>query len=223
MTEKKKGFLSSLLFEDVPEPIKATVVPVAPTTAGVTNTSIMATPPVSTISSGQVDQDIIKQLMKVVEDNNVEGYDYFEFRSAIENMKAVIPDEVSRFKAAFAAVSSIVSADKLKATAEFYLSKLDDHKTAFEGFSKKLSQEKVEGKEAKAKSMEQDIINLQTQITKINENIAKLQADKNTLLIESATEKVKIEAIRTNFMTSFDKFVGDIKADIQKITSYLPK
>lgn len=214
--EKKKGLFSSfasVFVEQVPATLESAPMP-SPNTIQTPNTSV---------PSGQLDTDILNKIYKVLEENNLAGYDYFEFRAAIENMKAVIPDEANRFKAAFAAVSSIVSAEKLTTSATFYLQKLEEHKSNFEKFSESMVQEKVVSKEAKAKSVEQTIADKTAKIAELNKDIGVLQNDRMALLTESATEKVKIEAIKMNFTTAFNKIVDEIKADVTKISSYLTK
>ena len=208
---KKRGGLMSLLFTEVAveeekpkvDPVPAPAVTVAP--AGIE----------------QFDQNVYSQFVKLLEENNMEGYDYFEFRSAIENMKAVIPGEAERFKAAYAAVASFVKADKLISSIDFYLSKIDEKKKEFDEYVTSVVGQKVTGKEEQAKALDEKIIKTNEAIAKLNEDIGKLQEERTKLLNESVSEKAKIETVRNGFVSTYNKVVSEINSDKTKIKTYL--
>lgn len=182
-------------------------------------------PPVAPVSqptgTGEVDENIKEQLVQVLLESNVEGYDYLEFRDSINNMQAVIPSEPDRYKAAFAAVSSIVSVDKLTETADYYLSRLDSKKLEFEEAAKAMYEQNVTGKEKDVDSIEQSIAEKQEQITRLNQEISELQQSKMGLQNEAINEKAKIEKVNLNFNTTFDEIYKSIEQDKVKINTYL--
>lgn len=208
---KKKGGLMSLLFtEEVPVETKKVK-------------AVEPIPALTLASTGveQFDQNVYAQFMKLIEENNMEGYDYFEFRNAIENMKAVIPGEAERFKAAYAAVASLVKVDKLILSIDFYLSKIDAKKKEFDEYVTSVVAQKVTGKEEQAKSLDEKIIKTNEAIAKLNEDIGKLQEERTKLLNESVAEKAKIETVRNGFVSTYNKVVAEINSDKTKIKTYL--
>jgi len=217
---KKKGFLKGLLFEDEPE--KPTTVPVEEKQEA----AVPAKPtPVATTkaasAAGEVDVDIQNQLVQVLEDNNVEGYDYFEFKGSLKNMQNVIKNEPERFKAAFAAVASMVSPEKLVETANFYIGKLNDKKEEFGQFVNSMMDEKVVSKEKEATAIDEAVAKKQEQITQLNQEISEAQDKKSTLINEAISEKAKIEKVQANFNLTHVNVISMIEQDIQKIQTYL--
>lgn len=210
-TKKRGGFMSLLFTEETP--VETKKVEAAPVSA-----PALAPAPTGT---EQFDQNVYAQFMKLIEENNMEGYDYFEFRSAIENMKAVIPGEAERFKAAYAAVASFVKADKLILSIDFYLGKIDAKKKEFDEYVTSVVAQKVTGKEEQAKALDDKIIKTNEAIAKLNEEIGKLQEERTKLLNESVAEKAKVETVRNGFVSTYNKVVSEINSDKTKIKTYL--
>ena len=214
METKKKGFLSLFVTETEDSEVKAQA------TASQTETANVSTPTPHAVA-GTIDEDIKKQLLGVLSENNIQGYDYFEFRESLQNMKSVIPSEPDRFKAAYAAVASLVTVDRLVQTADVYVGALQKRKQEFDQYTQGLMEQKVESKETQAKSIEQDMAKMQEQITKLNQNIVQLQEKKTALLNESVAEKSKIEIVKMNFDITYQAVVSNIEQDKQKIKTYL--
>jgi len=226
---KKKGFLRGLLFEDdgkgtskpVPkEEAKTEAQPNAPTAtaAPATQAPTMVT---AATPTGQVDEDIQNQLLQALEEANIDGYDYFEFRGSLENMKAVIPNEPERFKAAYAAVSAMVKPERLIETAQYYIDKLDAKKNEFEALCAQMTEQNVTAKENEAQAIDESIAQKQEQITQLNQQISEVQEQKAALLNEAITEKGKIEKVQVNFNMTHKNVVTRIEQDKTKIQTYL--
>jgi hypothetical protein len=179
------------------------------------------TPSVQSGVSGEVNEDIKEQLTRVLLESNIQGYDYLEFRDSINNMASVIPSEPERFKAAFAAVSSIVTVEKLVETADFYLSRLASKKTEFEEAAQGMYEQNVTAKEGEISAMDQSIAEKQEQITKLNQEISELQQSKIALQNDAITEKAKIEKVNLDFNTTYDEISRSIEQDKTKISTYL--
>lgn len=213
---KKGGILSMFWEPDVKPGDK-----VASETKANPDQSVQTVVSSSSPTMGQIDEGIKNDLLKTLEQNNVDGFDYFEFRTALQNMEKVIPSESDRFKAAYAAVSSFVAANKLVETANFYLQVLQKKQTEFDAYIKKAMDERVVGKSEEAKGYDDSMAEKRSQIDKLNQEIAKLQESKSKVLNESISEKSKIERVSLNFKMTFDEVVRKIQADIQKIQTYL--
>jgi len=211
--EKKKGIFHTLLYREVEAPAEAPAdlkpVVVSPLSA---RAAVM-----------EADQNIYTQLAKVLVDNNLEGYDYFEFRSAVENMKAIIPGEAERFRAAYAAVASMVTPDKLAASIEFYLGKLVEKKTEFDQSVKAMVVQKVESKECQAKNLDSQISDTTKQITDLTTHITQLQGERTKALNEAMIEKSRIESVQSKFTVTYQKLISEITGDQTKIKTYLTK
>ena len=212
--KKKKGGIKSLFFEIDETKTENETEPTESISVSTTLSTPSAAQPV-------LDKDIYAQLIRVLSENNVDGYDYFEFRGSLENMRSVIPAEGDRFKAAFAAVSSIVSIDKIISSADFYLSKLAEKKAEFDKYVQQVTDAKVTDKEAEAAKIKEMIVAKTKEITLLNEEINKLQEVSRIKQNDAVAERAKIETVKNNFNATSNKVVTDIEADKNKISSYL--
>lgn len=173
-------------------------------------------------TAGQIDESIKADLLKTLETGNLEGYDYFEFRSAIKNMEKVIPSEPDRFKAAFAAVESFVTTAKLIETVQHYLGLLNKKSQEFETYAEKIRLERVVAREDQAKQTDGQMAQMRTQIDEINKQISTLQEGKVKLMNEAISERAKIDTVAMNFRTTYSVITQEIEADLKRIQMYLP-
>jgi hypothetical protein len=217
MSETKKKSILSIFFQDA-EPIPGSV---PSTKVEIRSTAQPSSIPNSISGTGTINEDIKKQLLATVDEANISGYDYLEFRDSLMNMATVISSEPDRFKAAYAAVKTLVSADRLLQTADVYIGILQKKKGEFEQFASGAISQKVTAKENDAKRLDQDIALKQEQITKMNHEICQLQEKRATLLNESVAERAKIDRVKMDFDLTYQAVVGVIESDKQKITTYL--
>lgn len=181
-------------------------------------------PPVQQKSqNGEVDEAIKKQLMDVLLENNLEGYDYLEFRKSLNDMRSIIPSEPDRYKATYTAVQSVISVDELIRATEFYITKLSDKKEEFDQTVASMVEQNVTAKETEADSIEGQITQKQEEITRLNQEIAELQQSKMSLQNDVISEKAKIERVNLNFITTYNDMVQSIQQDKTKISTYLSK
>lgn len=215
---KKKG-LFSFLYEDGAEKVEEVVAEEETTEKPAVAKSIVPQPTIT--NTTEVDAEILEQLSQVLEENNLDGYDYFEFRGSLENMKNVIPGEAERFKGAFAAVASFVTVERLLETADYYLGKLGEKDGEFTSYVEGTFAEKVTAKETEAENIDKAVLEKNDQISLLNKEINELQEAKTAALNESITEKSKIEKVQVNFGTALKKITEGITADKKKIETYL--
>lgn len=215
-TSKKKGILDFFI-ERGPEP-KST--PQSQTTPPVqqqpTSYSGYVTPTVG------ADPAIRQALENAIKTNQIEGFDYLKFKASLDSMKAVIPDEVQRYRAAFAMIQSMgVTKDKLLATGEGYLAVLDKQSDKFEEVLKAQVKKTVTADQEKINTLEAAIKDKQASIQKLADEVA--VANKNLLDLNSqvADAKASIEHDRARFTATKDQFSQEIKSDLDKIKNYL--
>ena len=128
----------------------ATSSPSANTTPSV---STAYTPPPS--SGGQVNDKFFQVLAKAMEAANQDGFDYFEFKQALANLKNVPMDDATRFKSAFAMSQAMgVTADKLLNSAAHYLDVLKNEQNKFVKAAENQRQAQVGNKQAQADNLE---------------------------------------------------------------------
>lgn len=172
----------------------------------------------------QEDQTIKEQLMNALANNNLQGYDYFEFAKAIKAQEAFIPTEALRYQSAFAAASATdtnVSVNSLVSSAMHYLTVLKNQETEFLNALENHSSNNINAKEQEALSIDDAIKEKAEMIKKITEEMNVIQQKKTQLMNEAATAKAEVEKVKNNFYATLNVVTGKINSDVDKIKSYI--
>lgn len=174
--------------------------------------------------SGNVglDDKIFESLSKAIEDSNMDGFDFFEYKTSIKALENLPMDEATKYRSAFATASTMgVSVDKLIKSADYYKSILDKEKTKFEEALKLQVDKNVLDKQKMIEGMNADILNKSEQIKKLTEEIQSMQAEieKHQAFITEAN--AKIDATKRNFDYTFNLIKSQMEEDIEKMKKYL--
>jgi len=152
---------------------------------------------------------------RLFEEANIPGPDYFEFSKMIEAMN-VIPDERSRYLAAYAGLSvQGLTRQLLLSTADEYLSVLAKDAQAFHATVNAAVQEKVLGK---TKEREEK----QLRIKALSEEMARLGAEIEKLDREIGENEEKIRNNSSTYDNESVQLKNRILLDIEKIKSHIP-
>jgi len=164
----------------------------------------------------------VDMLLRSIEANNIEGFDYLEYKQSLQSLIKIESDEAKRFQNAFAMAQTMgLSKKKLNDSIKRYLQVLDGEEKKFsEAFEKQKSTQVIE--------REQNVANLKKSIQAKNDQIRKLQAeikeaDQELTKIKSMINEslAKVEATKDGFYASYNMVVGQIKGDAEKIKKYI--
>ncbi len=174
-----------------------------------TDTDNLSVGTASTIETG-TDYDAI--LDKVLEDANKPGADFFEFSTAINNMKnALIADDVKyeNVNATFSALG--VTPEQLVADGEYYIGKLDEDAARFEKGWKKAEKEQITDKKALMESIASENIELNKKIQLNNEEAQKLNGEVFASTTSLNNEKMAYENKLNNKKSMLNDKISKIK------------
>ena len=79
----------------------------------------------------------------------------------------------------------------------------------------------MDSKEKEIEEIENFVKKKSAEITKLTNEINKLQADKTKMVNSIAENKIKIEATKNNFESTFSQLTEKIKKDIDKMKTYI--
>ena len=200
------------------------------------NTSAAATPPpsanvnpsLSTISTpmssggGQVNDKFFEVLAKAMEAANQDGFDYFEFKQALANLKNVPMDDATRFKSAFAMSQAMgVTTDKLVNSATYYLDVLKNEQIKFVKAAENQRQSQVGNKQAQADNLEAVMRQKAEQIKQLSAEIAQHGKEVETIKSDISQAVVKVEQTSRDFEATYQLLVGQIQTDVNSMKNYL--
>ncbi len=171
---------------------------------------------------GKVTTRFLNILLGAMDKNNLEGFDYLEFKQSLQSLSKMEMDEATQFKSAFAMAQTMgADAQALKKTANHYLKVLADEEHKFEEALANQREKQILGKEQNFKTLSKKIAEKNAQIQKMNEEILNAKKKMSALEEELAQTKIKVESTKSDFQVTYQTLVDQIQSDIQKMNQYL--
>mgnify|MGYP001618326454 CR=1 FL=1 len=171
--------------------------------------------------SGQ-EGKISEKLTQAMAENNLDGVDFFEFRKTLDALEGVIPDEPTRYKAAFGSlVAQGGKPEQITQTADHYLKVLDTKEQGFEDYLEQQRRERVQSKLDEADAIKKQIQIKADQIAKLTQEIGKLSEAEIDARSAAALAKGELEAYARSFQSVENRFVYEVQAIQAKISHYL--
>lgn len=175
-----------------------------------------------TSSSGKPDSKFVDILLKAIESNNQEGFDYLEYKQSLQNLSNVDMDETTRYQSALAMAKTMgATPAKLISSAKTYIDVLDNEGAKFKQASNNQKAKQVTGKEEEIKAHQKAITEKEALIEKLTKEIAqhKTQLENTKETIANAANKVQLTTDK--FMTAYNVVKGQILTDIENMEKFL--
>lgn len=207
----KQGFLKGLVFKDVTANQGSTE---NPSQKG-KDTKSSVIPTSTTTVQGVADNKFINILEGIIEQNNLPGQDYFEFKQAVENMNSLPMDEKTKFQTVYSVLSlQGCKKDILLTSLDKYIQLIQNEKNNFDVEMQTTHKENVQSKLVKAEELKKEVEGITKKLTELNSTIL-------TLSQEAQAEEMKIRATEANFKASADVIIGEMVSDKEKINKYI--
>ncbi len=178
--------------------------------------------PSSAQAGGEVTEKFTTTLLKAIEANNIEGFDYIEYKQAIQSMSEMAMDEATRYKSAYAMAKTMgASSEHLIKAAKFYVSVLGKEEEKFMATLQRQVQQRVGQRHEQVKALEQAIGQKNQQIEQLKKEIEdhKKLLDKTNGEVAGVQDKLNLT--KNNFEASYVHIRKQLEDDIQKMTTYL--
>ena len=173
-------------------------------------------------TQGVLDTKIIEKLLQAIDKNNLEGFDYLEYKRSLKALGKMPMDEATKYRSAFATASTMgVTLDKLIETTNFYIGILNKENEQFTGAFKNQFDNKVSGREREITQFESVIKEKSEQIKKLTEEIAKHQQQIGDLRTKIEESNSKIIKTQNDFRESYNHLKTQFEEDIVKMNKYL--
>ncbi|MBW1297314.1 hypothetical protein [Aquimarina litoralis] len=178
--------------------------------------------PVTVSSEGALDNKIVEKLLQAIEKNNLDGFDYLEYKKSLKALEKMPMDEATKYRSAFATASTMgVTLDKLLQTTNFYIGVLDKENEQFLGAFKNQFDSKVSGREREIAQFQSIIKEKSEQIKKLTEEITKHQQQISDLKAKVEESNNKINKTQNDFKVSYSHLKKQFEEDIVKMQKYL--
>ena len=196
---------------------------ISPSTSPSSNSAGSSTPvqPKNTGSS-KPDSKFVNILLKAIESNNQEGFDYLEYKQSLQSLGNVDMDETTRYQSALAMAKTMgATPAKLISSAKTYIKVLDNEGAKFKQASTNQRTKQVTGKEEEIKAHQKAIKEKEALIEKLTKEIAqhKTQLEKTKETITNAANKV--QQTTDKFMVAYNVVKGQILTDIENMEKFL--
>jgi len=195
--------------------------PETPVATGTPNPSTsITTAAVNSAAPGMIDPQMLEMLDNAISEANQDGFDYFEFAEAMNNLPGLPEDK--RFKAVFVTAKAMgVTQEKLVSSVEYYQEVIAKEQTNFQQHVEAKTATEITARQEKKTNNEQSITEAQEQIITLNQKIAELQQENIQLDTEMSQETIKINNTSRAFEATFNKVNERLENDKSKIQSYL--
>ena len=178
--------------------------------------------PSNVIQDGKVSEKFLNILFEALEKNNIEGFDYLEFKKSLQSLSKMPMDEVTRFKSAFAMASSMnVSTTQIIDSADFYLQILKKEEEKFNNALAKQKSTKVHAQEEQVKLLEITVKDKAAQIKKLTDEIDQIQKEIQSTNKQIAEQTTKVNKTKNDFLMSYNMVVNQINTDVANIKKHL--
>jgi hypothetical protein len=173
-------------------------------------------------STGKISSKFTEVLFKAMHDNDLDGFDYLEFKQSLKSLEKMPMDEQTRFKSAFAMAQTMgATPDHLVKTANHYIRVLLQEEEKFGLALANQRTRQIGDKENQIKQLESVIKEKTDQIAKLKADIEKHTKDVKAMKGEISNAAVKVENTKNDFRASFNNLVNQINKDIESMKNYL--
>lgn len=173
-------------------------------------------------SIGKVDQRLLETLLNALEQNNLEGFDYLEFRQALRNLSKMNMDEATRYKSAYAMAQTMnVTPVDLTRTAKVYLDILAREKKAFSDALANQEKTQIDSRKERLAQLDKNIVEHQKQIESLMASINSQRQEMDKLKGELDEVHSKIVNTGERFALTHGFLTDEIQMDINKMEQYL--
>lgn len=187
-----------------------------------TSDSAPTLPQSETGEQGKVSSKFMEVLLRAMEKNNLEGFDYLEYKKSLQSLAKMPMDEATRYKSAYAMAQTMgVQPDMLVSTAEHYINILSKEERQFEQALMAQKDKQVQSKLGQLKKVEATIQQKAERIKQLTQEIEQHQQQIAQTKKEVSEASVKIETTKNHFIASYNALVSKIQEDINKMKQYL--
>ncbi|MBR9921667.1 MAG: hypothetical protein GYB31_12585 [Bacteroidetes bacterium] len=173
-------------------------------------------------AKGKVTGKFMDVLFSAMEKNNLDGFDYLEYKQSLKSLSKMKMDDATRYQSAYAMAETMgATPAKLINSASHYIQVLQKEEEKFESALSKQRHQNISEKEKQVKEMDLLVKQKEDQILKLKKEIEATRKKQETLRKQVKDATAKVETTKNNFIASFNQLVGQIHTDLEAMKQYL--
>jgi len=189
----------------------------APSPIPTTNTFV--TP---TYSSGNPDEKYTNILLEALGAQNIDGFDYMEFRQSVKSLVKMTMDEATRYQSAFAVAQTMgATTNKILESAKHYLDVLNAENAKFNESLAIQKKKQIADRANEKLNIEGSVKQMESQIAELAKRIAEEKTKLQSIQEAVGKAETKISETSGAFKASYELIQTEIQGDINKIKQYL--
>ena len=171
---------------------------------------------------GRVKKKFMEVLLRAMEANNIEGFDYLEYKQSLNSLQKMPMDEKTRYQSALAMAQTMGgNPDQLVKTAQHYVDVLKREEDKFEEALANQMSTQVDSKKQEIKKLEETIASKAQKIKELTKQIENHQQKQELLSKEIKEASEKVASTKNDFIASYNSLVSQIQEDMDNIQQYL--
>lgn len=173
-------------------------------------------------NSTKPDDKFVDILLKAVEKNNMEGFDYLEYKSSLQSLVTMDMDEETKYQSAMAMAKTMgATPEKLISSAKHYVSILKKEDEKFKKALVNQRSKQVTSKENEILSLKKDIEEKQRQIEKLEAGILNSQKKLEDLKGGINKAAARVQQTSDSFNLAYEVVTRQILNDIKNIEKHI--
>ena len=170
---------------------------------------------------GKPDEKFINRLLQALEEANLEGFDYLEYKQSLQSIDDMNMDEATMYKSSLAMAKTMGGTpEKLISSAQHYISVLQKEEKKFQDALSNQQQRVVSGRQDTIAKMEASINTKQKRIEELKAEIVKEKESLAQTKKAAENDASKIHLTKTGFYAAYHIVVDQIKADLVKMKQH---
>ena len=198
------------------------IVPSQPTSKAAAPQNPTNQPPTAKPTGGKVTDKFMNILLGAMDKNNLDGFDYLEYKQSLMSLQSMDMDEATRYQSAFAMAKTMgATPKKLLETANHYLNIL---KTEEQKFGQALVSQKdkqIGNRQQRLDQLAKSVEHKRKQIAQLTKEIEAHEQESAQIREQITDSTVKVENTKNNFVVTYQLLTSQIQEDIRKMQSYL--
>ncbi|MCB0704601.1 MAG: hypothetical protein KDC34_04800 [Saprospiraceae bacterium] len=171
---------------------------------------------------GQVTIKFMDVLFAAMEKNNLDGFDYLEYKQSLQSLAKMPMDEATRYQSAYAMAQTMgATPQKLIQSASHYIQVLQAEEQKFQVALANQKQQNISEKEKLANDLDLTVKTKEEAIKKLQQEIETTRKQQQSLRKEVESATIKVESTKNDFIASFNKLVSQINQDMEAMKNYL--